>query len=130
MADLGLTFDGAGNLDFNQSQFTSIAASDPSDVAAFLGTGTGSGFLASATNALNGLTDPTNGLFQSEQTSFQNQVNADNTEITATQARITTMQNQLTAQMTAADTLISSLQSQDSFMTQLFQAQNAIASSS
>jgi flagellar hook-associated protein 2 len=129
LADLGLTFDGTGNLQFDQSQFTSVAASDPSDVAAFLGTGTGSGFLASATATLQGLTDPTSGLFQSEQTSLQNQVNSDNTEITATQARITTMQNQLTAQMTAADALLSSLEAQNTFMTQLFQAQNAIANS-
>jgi flagellar hook-associated protein 2 len=128
LADLGLTFDGSGNLQFDQSQFSSIAASDPTDVAAFLGTGTGSGFLASATATLNGLTNSTNGLFESEQTSIQNQITADNTEETATQARITTMQNQLTAQMSAADTLLSTLESQNTFMTQLFQAQNAIAS--
>lgn len=127
IADLGLTFDGTGHLDFNQSQFASVAASDPSDLAAFLGTGTGSGFLASAANTLSGLNDPTDGLFESQQGTIENRILADNQEISDTQARITTMQNQLTAQMSAADALLSTLQSQDTFMTQLFQAQNAIA---
>jgi flagellar hook-associated protein 2 len=126
LADLGLTFDGTGHLSFNQAQFSSVAAADPNDLAAFLGTGTGSGFLASATNTLNGLNDATNGLFQAQQATIQGQIATDNQEINDTQTRITTMQNQLTAQMSAADALLSTLQSQSTFMTQLFQAQNAI----
>jgi flagellar hook-associated protein 2 len=127
IADLGLTFDGTGHLAFNQSQFASVAASDPGDLVSFLGTGTGSGFLSTASNILNGLDDATNGLFQGQQATIQNQIAADNQEISDTQARITTMQTQLTAQMSAADALLSTLQSQSTFMTQLFEAQNAIA---
>jgi flagellar hook-associated protein 2 len=126
LADLGLTYDGSGHLQFDQSKFSSVAASDPSDLAAFLGTGTGGGFLATATTTLNGLLDPTNGLFASELASNQSQIATDNQEISDTQARITTMQNQLTAQMSAADALLSTLESQNNFMLQLFQAQNAI----
>jgi flagellar hook-associated protein 2 len=126
LTDLGLAFNGTGHLTFDQAQFSSVAAANPSDVAAFLGTGTGSGFLASASNVLNGLTDSTNGLFESQQTAIQNRITADNQQISDTQTRITTMQNQLTAQMSAADALLASLQSQSTFMTQLFQAQNAI----
>ncbi len=127
IADLGLTFDGTGHLDFNQSQFDSVAAADPGDLADFLGSGTGGGFLASAANTLSGLNDPTNGLFVAQQGTIENRILADNQEISDTQARITTMQNQLTAQMSAADALLSTLQSQATFMTQLFEAQNAIA---
>ena len=127
LADLGLTFDGTGHLAFDQSQFASVAASNPGDLASFLGTGTGSGFLATAGGIIDGLTNTSNGLFQAQQTTIQNRITADNQEITDTQARITTMQNQLTARMSAADALLSTLQSQDTFMTQLFQAQNAIA---
>ncbi len=126
-ADLGLTFDGTGHLAFNQSQFASVAAADPGDLAAFLGPGTGSGFLASAANTISGLNDSTNGLFKLQQATIQNRILADNQKISDTQARITTMQNQLTAQMSAADALLSTLQSQNTFMLQLFQAQNAIA---
>jgi flagellar hook-associated protein 2 len=127
LADLGITFDGTGHVSFDQAQFSSVAAADPGDLASFLGTGTGSGFLASASGIIDGLTDTTNGLFQSQQATIQNRITADNREISDTQDRITTMQNQLTAQMSAADALLSKLQSQVSFMTQLFQAQNAIA---
>ena len=127
LADLGLTFDGTGHLAFDQSQFSSVAAADPGDLASFLGTGTGTGFLASASSTLDGLTNTTNGLFQAQQATIQNRITSDNQEISDTQARITTMQNQLTAQMSAADALLSTLQSQVTFMTQLFQAQNAIA---
>jgi flagellar hook-associated protein 2 len=127
IADLGLTFDGTGHLAFNQSQFESVAAADPGDLAAFMGTGTGSGFLASAASTLDGLNDPATGLFESQQATISNRIAADNQEISDTQARITTMQNQLTAQMSAADALLSTLQSQSTFMTQLFEAQNAIA---
>ncbi len=127
IADLGLTFDGTGHLDFNQSQFDSVAAANPGDLAAFLGSGTGTGFLATAASTLSGLNDPTNGLFVTQQGTIENRILADNQEISDTQARITTMQNQLTAQMSAADALLSTLESQNTFMLQLFQAQNAIA---
>jgi flagellar hook-associated protein 2 len=127
LADLGITFDGTGHLSFDQSQFSSVAAANPGDLASFLGTGTGSGFLASAGGIIDGLTNTTNGLFQSQQATIQNRITADNQEISDTQTRINTMQSQLTAQMSAADALLSTLQSQSTFMTQLFQAQNAIA---
>jgi len=127
LADLGLTFDGTGHLTFDQSQFASVASANPGDLASFLGTGKGSGFLASASGIIDGITNATNGLFQAQQATIQNRISADNREISDTQARITTMQNQLTAQMSAADALLSTLQSQATFMTQLFEAQNAIA---
>ena len=126
-ADLGITFDGTGHLAFNQSQFASVAAANPGDLAAFLGNGTGSGFLASAASTISGLNDSTSGLFKSQQTSIQNRILADNLQISDTQTRITTMQNDLTARMSAADALLATLQSQSTFMLQLFQAQNAIA---
>jgi flagellar hook-associated protein 2 len=127
MADLGIAFDGTGHLSFDQAQFTSVAEANPGDLASFLGTGKGSGFLASASSIIDGITNSTSGLFQAQQATIQNRINADNREISDTQDRITTMQNQLTAQMSAADALLSKLQSQVSFMTQLFEAQNAIA---
>jgi len=127
LADLGLAFDGTGHLSFDQSQFSSVAAAHPADLASYFGTGTGSGFLAAASAIIDGITNSSNGLFQAQQATIQKRITADNQEISDTQDRITTMQNQLTAQMSAADALLSKLQSQVSFMTQLFEAQNAIA---
>jgi flagellar hook-associated protein 2 len=121
LADLGLTFSQTGQLSFNQAQFASVSASNPSDVAAFLGSASGgTGFLGAATNILNGLDDPTTGLFQSAASTVQSQINSDNQQITATQQQVTAVQNQMTAQMAAADSLIASLQSQVTYYTGLF----------
>ena len=131
-----MTFNSDGQLTFNQSQFASISASDPNDVAAFLGSAgsssgsgstPGSGFLGTATSLFNGLNDPLNGIFAETTNSNNQQINSDSQEITDTQNRITSMQNSLTAQMSAADTQIALLQSQVTYYTSLFTAtQDAI----
>ena len=127
LGDLGLTFNEQGQLSFNQATFAAAAATNPNDVANFLGSATSGGFLQNASNLLTSLTDPNTGLFQATNSSFQSQINTDNQEITDTQTRIITMQNSMVAQMTQADTLIASLESQDSYFTTLFtDAQNAL----
>jgi len=130
LADLGLTFNDSGQLSFNQAQFESVASTDPNDVANFLGSATGGGFIENATNVLNGLENTNSGLFTTTNNSFQEQIASDNQEITEQQARITTLQNNMTAQMSTADTLIASLESQDTYMTSLFtDTQDAITAS-
>ena len=127
LANLGLTFNSDGTLSFNQSTFESAQASSPNDVASFLGSTTGGGFLGMATSMLNGLEDPNSGIFAQTQNSYQQQINSDNQEITDTQTRITAMQNNLTAQMAQADALIASLESQVTYFTTYFQdQQNAL----
>lgn len=121
LADVGLTFNSSGQLEFDQSTFENVASTDAAGVEAFLGSPTTGGFLENATNVLNGLQDTNTGIFTTTTNSLSNQITSDNTEITDTETRITTMQNNLTAQMTQADTLIASLESQDSYFTTLFQ---------
>jgi flagellar hook-associated protein 2 len=123
LTDLGLTFSQSGQLSFDQATFDNAANSDPQDVANFLGSPTTGGFLQAATNLLNGLEDPNTGLFAETNTSIQNQITSDNQQITNTQNNITTMQNDLTAQMSQADTMIASLESQQTYYTDLFQDQ-------
>jgi flagellar hook-associated protein 2 len=126
LAGLGVTFDQSGELSFDPAQFSGVSASNPSAVAAFLGTASGSGFLNTATNVLTGLTDPSSGLFQASESILLQHITSDNQQIADKQSQITTMQNQLTAQMSAADALIASLQSQASFFASYFTAeQNA-----
>jgi flagellar hook-associated protein 2 len=120
LTDLGLSFNSSGQLSFDQATFEGAESSDPSGVASFLGSATTSGFLQSATNVFTALEDPNTGVFAAQQLSTQQQISSDNQEITQTQARITTMQNTLTAQMTQADTMIASLESQVSYFTTLF----------
>lgn len=129
LSDLGLSFNSTGQLTFNQATFENTASTDPTDVANFLGSATGGGFLQSATTLLNGLEDSSTGLFASTSNSFQSQITSDSQQITDQEARITTLQNNLTAQMTQADTLIASLESQVTYYTALFtDTRNAIAS--
>jgi flagellar hook-associated protein 2 len=128
LSDLGLTFNQSGQLTFDSSTFESIEASDPNDVASFLGSssGSGSGFLGAATNALNGLTDPTTGLFKTTNSSYQSQITKDNSEVNDTETRITNMQNTLVEQMSQADAAIATLEAQVSELTNLFADNNAI----
>jgi flagellar hook-associated protein 2 len=124
MTALGLTFnDSSGQLSFNSAQFESVAASDPNDLNTFLGSITGNtGFLGTANNLLTGLDDQTNGTIQASINTLNTQITSDQTQIATDQTNITTMQNSLTAQMVQADTLISSLESQVTYFTDLFTA--------
>jgi flagellar hook-associated protein 2 len=129
LTDLGITFNQSGQLSFDQTTFENAETSDPQDVANFLGSSTTGGFLQAATNTLDGLLNTNTGLFAETNTSIQNQITSDNQESTDTENRITTMQNDLTAQMSQADTLIASLESQQNYYTDLFQdTQNDIQS--
>jgi flagellar hook-associated protein 2 len=125
LADLGISLDETGHLSFDQSQFDSLLASNPQDVTSFLGSATTGGFLQAAANNLNALEDPTTGTFQAEETSLANQITRTNQQITAEQNHINLVQTSLTAQITAADSTIASLEQQVSEVTALFAAQNA-----
>jgi flagellar hook-associated protein 2 len=130
LTDLGVGFNEAGQLTFDQAQFTTVAATDPSDVAAFLGSAEqGTGFLNAATNILNGLGNATNGVFEASESSISQQITNDNAQIATTQAQVTQVQNQMTAEMSAADSLIASLQSQATYFTNYFTAEQDVENS-
>jgi flagellar capping protein FliD len=63
------------------------------------------------------------GLVTNEETSLQTQTTSIANQITAKNAQITTLQTNLTQQMAAADTLISTIEQQDTFLTQMLQAE-------
>jgi flagellar hook-associated protein 2 len=124
LTDLGIGFNQTGQLTFDQAQFSDVAASNPSAVAAFLGSAeSGTGFLSAATNVLNGLGNATDGVFEASESSVQQEMTYDNAQIATTQAQVTQVQNQMTAQMSAADALIASLQSQTTYFTNYFLAE-------
>jgi flagellar capping protein FliD len=110
-------------LTFNSQTLDSAYSSGSGAVASFLGSATGGGWLASATNALTDLVDPNVGLVTNEETSLQTQTTSIANQITAKNAQITTLQTNLTQQMAAADTLISTIEQQDTFLTQMLQAE-------
>jgi flagellar hook-associated protein 2 len=130
LADLGITIDSTGAMSFDQATFQSVAASDPNDLATFLGSASsGTGFLGTAINTLNGIDDATNGTVQSVINTTQQQIASDNALITADQSSITTMQNSLTEQMSLADASIASLESQVTYYNSFFADANYVSNS-
>jgi flagellar hook-associated protein 2 len=123
LAALGLKLGENGQLTFNSQTLDSAYNSSSGAVAAFLGSATGGGWLASATNALTDLVDPNVGLVTNEETSLQSQTTSLSNEITTKNDQITTLKSNLTQQMAAADTLISTMEQQDTFLTQMLQAE-------
>jgi len=121
LSNLGVSLQDTGQLSFDQSTF---AAASPSDIANFLGSiESSTGFLDTASNELNSITDPTNGVFAAESSSIQSQITSDNTQISNDQARVTTLQTTLQAQLSQADAAIATLQQQDTYYQELFQAE-------
>ena len=124
LSALGITYSDTGTLTFDYTQLTSMSSSQLSDVLTFLGNST-SGFLASATNTINGLTDPTTGLLTGEISNLNTQFQTESTQISTKQASVSQLQTNLTNQMNSADALIASLEQQTTFLTSLFATTNA-----
>ena len=120
LTDLGLSFNQNGQLSFDQTQFANVANTNPNDVAAFLGTSSGSGFLNAASNILNGLDDPTNGLFQSAKARITQQINTDNSRSQTRKTRSRRCKTKWWPKWQRRTRMIASLQSQVTYFTSLF----------
>jgi flagellar hook-associated protein 2 len=118
--DLGLTVSDSGTLSFDASTFS---AANIADIQQFLGSTASSGFLQSANNALTAVTDPTTGMLQTEDNSIQNEITSENSYISEQQVTISALQKSLTAQLSAADAAIATLQSQNTYFQDLFTAE-------
>ncbi len=122
LAQLGVEFTQQGSLTFDSSAIAGLSQSQISDALTFLGNTNSGGFLQYANNSLDSVTDPTSGTIVSETQSLESQNTQDQTEITNDQAQLALLQTNLNAQMAQANALIASLQSQNSFLQGLFQA--------
>jgi len=124
LASLGVTFTQTGTLSFNASTFASATANQIDSLTNFLGSSTSGGFLETATNTLNSIIAPSTGLINSTTASLQSQISSDNTQIATDQAQVATLQTNLTAQLSASDALVASLEQTYSEVSGLFAAQN------
>jgi flagellar hook-associated protein 2 len=122
LADLGLTFDQTGTLQFDQSVFSNVASGSLNDALSFLGSADGGGFLQLAKNSLSGAVDSTNGLITQQSQSIGSSIINLGTKISAEQESVTQMQTNLTTRLANADALIASLEQQVSQITALFAA--------
>jgi flagellar hook-associated protein 2 len=129
VTDLGLSFDSDGHLDFDPTTFNSAASSSISDVLGFLGKESSGGFLKSANDALKGITDSVTGLLATTNSALSSSATNLANKISDKTNQISNLQTTLTAQMSAADATISTLQQQVSYFTDLFTTMRANANS-
>jgi len=127
LASMGVTMDSTGQLSFDSTVFSSQSMSA---IQQFLGGATTGGFLQAASNTLTGVADPTSGAIQSEFNSLGTEVTNENTLITNEETRVTDLTTNMENQLSQADALISNLEEQKSYYTQLFQAEYPASSSS
>lgn len=122
LADLGLTFDQTGHLQFDSSVYSAAAASSLPDVLNFLGSESGGGFLQAAKTTLTGITDSTTGLVTSDISTTGASVTSLTKQISSKQDSVTQMQTALIQQMSKADAAISAMEQQLTQITNLFLA--------
>jgi flagellar hook-associated protein 2 len=122
LADLGITFDTAGHLQFDPSTLSSASNSSLSSALAFLGTGSSGGFLQYANSVVSSLSDPSTGALTVESNSVSSQLSGLAQKISADQDQVNQLQQSLTNQMAQADATISTLEQQVSEVTNLFTA--------
>lgn len=129
LSDLGLDLDNSGNLTFNAAEFEQSAGSNFAGLSQFLGSST-SGFLGTATSALNSLEDPTVGAVKTEEASITQDLTNLNTNMGNEENSINQFQQNLVAQLSQSDAMIATLQSQVTFFQGLFQIENNISNPS
>jgi flagellar hook-associated protein 2 len=130
LSDLGITFDKTTfQMDFDETGFLSAALGNMDGIASFLGDGTSSGFLLTASNAMSSVEDPTQGSLPNAIADNQTEINNDNNRISTEQAQINVMQTNLINQMDAADSLISSMEQQYTVVSDLFTAMDGTTAS-
>jgi flagellar hook-associated protein 2 len=124
---LGLEVDSTGSMTFDASTFDSLSSSD---IAAFLGSTSSTGFLESAYNSLDAYTNSDSGVLYSSLSTIESSITADNGKLSDDEAQVSTLQSNLMSQLSAADASIATLQSQVTYYQDLFQAEYSSSSSS
>jgi flagellar hook-associated protein 2 len=124
LTSLGFSFDKNGVISVDSAAFAIATTGNITALNAFLGNST-TGFIKATNDALANLEDPANGVIKTTLASLTAQSTNEDTLIAAEQARVDRYRLDVTAQISAADSLIASLQQQVSFVTGLFAAQNA-----
>jgi flagellar hook-associated protein 2 len=129
LADLGLSFDLNGHLDFDSSTFDAATSGSLTAALSFLGSESGGGYLQAANTALTAVTDPTTGIITQQTQSIGASLNTLTTTISTDQTALATFQANLTNQMAQADAAIAAIEQQANQITSLFSAQQTISKS-
>lgn len=122
LSALGLDLDTNGHLAFNATEFQATASQGFTALAQLLGDST-SGFIGTATSAVQNLEDPITGMIKNEEQQISASLTALGTKINDQVNQINNFQQTLLAQLSNADAAIYGLQSQASYFQSLFAAQ-------
>jgi flagellar hook-associated protein 2 len=117
LAQLGVNLDKTGKLSLDTTKLYSL---NVEAIQGFLGSASAGGFLKTANDALNNVEDATSGWLKTAISSKATEISHENDLMTAEQQRLADLQDNLTKRMAAADTLLASLESKKSYMTDLF----------
>jgi len=117
LADLGITLDSTGHLNFDS---TALSSHSIADIQQFLGSVSSGGFLQRANNAITSMEDPTTGAIHSSYTSITNEITSQGDQISTETDRINNMEATLQQRLSNADAAIAVLQQQVTFMSSLF----------
>jgi flagellar hook-associated protein 2 len=122
LADLGIAVNQYGKLEFDTDVFDTLISSRPGDVAAFLGTEEGDGFLGSAVGILDSLNGLQGGLLTTAREGVQQQLSEQDSRVSSETDRITRLQQSLQEQMAAADAIVAMLEQQVLLIKGMFQS--------
>lgn len=123
LSGLGLTLGSDGHFTFDESTLLGADLTNSSAIDSFVGSIANGGFLQAANNTLNSLENSDTGVIKTTEAEYEQQSTHMQNQITAQQQQVSILQTNLTNQMTRADALIASMQSQYSYFTSVFQAE-------
>jgi flagellar hook-associated protein 2 len=123
LKSLGLDLDAAGRMSFDATALVSANLSSSGGLTTFLGSGTGAGFLRTATDGLNSVERTDTGLLALAKASVTSQGSSLDDAIATQQRYIDGLKVRLNAQMAAADALVASMEQQYNFLSSMFAAQ-------
>jgi flagellar hook-associated protein 2 len=117
LADLGITLDSTGHLNFDS---TALSSHSTADIQQFLGSVSSGGFLQRANSAITSMEDPTTGAIHGNYTSITNEITRQGDHISTETDRINNLEATLQQRLSSADAAIAVLQQQVTFMSSLF----------
>ena len=121
----GIDLDSQGNLSFDATAFAAAYAADPGGTQAAVNS-----FAASLNTTATTAVDPTTGTITAAINSATTESTSLNTEIDAWTTRLTTIQSNLQAKYAAMESALAKLQSQQTYLTSMFNSMNSSSSSS
>ncbi len=125
IAALGLELDKQGKISFNKTTFDVLSDSQFLSAISFIGTTT-TGFAGNAYSKLTQVTDPLNGSIKLHQDFLDKADTRLSNTISTAQDRVKALQDSLFSQFAQADTLLAKLDSQQTLLRGVFEAQRVL----